>query len=261
MAVQGGYRYYYMVHPRVLYPFLYQDAVQSVFQTDIYARLANLWPSYSPSHANTQRPDLETYAWDLLDSDMFQRLSIRKYVSMSRERRFNLPAASNVSMSNQALIDEIAEKFKLDPESSNSLAEYLKSPVLSGSATEPEVTFESVFEACTPGVLTLEQVRQEVNLDQWKMKYGNTICKLEVSALPNQECSGPAIFIETFRVTGFDDSARHDSSMLTEYNWTQNLATWEESEMSDTSTIKGIVAELAASIGPDLVPHTMLEFR
>lgn len=49
--------------------------------------------------------------------------------------------------------------------------------------------------------------------------------------------------------------------MLTEYNRKQNLATWEESEIFDTSTIKGIVAELAASIGADLVPHTMLEFR
>lgn len=43
--------------------------------------------------------------------------------------------------------------------------------------------------------------------------------------------------------------------------WKQDLATWEESEISDISTIKGIVAELAASIGPDLVQQTMLEFQ
>lgn len=199
------------MQPRVLYPFLYQDAVQSVFQTYIHAGLANLWPVFSPRHANLTRPDLETYTWDLLDPDMFQRMSVRKYVSMSRERRFNLPAASNVFISNEALVDEIVEKFNLDPESSNSLFEYLKSPVQSGSATEPEVTFESVFKAGTPGVMTLEEVRQEVNLDQWKMKYGRTVCKLEVGVLSIHESLGPAIFIETFRVAGFDDGARHDS--------------------------------------------------
>lgn len=48
------------------------------------------------------------------------------------------------------------------------------------------------------------------------------------------------------------------TKMLTE--WKQDLATWEESEISDISTIKGIVAELAASIGPDLVQQTLLEF-
>ncbi|MCJ1426608.1 Arginyl-tRNA--protein transferase 1 [Sticta canariensis] len=163
--------------------------------------------------------DPETYTWDVLDSEILQRMSVRKYVAMSRERLFNLPATSNVSISNQASIGELAQRFNLDLESSNSLSEYLKSPVQSSTTVEPEISFESVFEAGMPGVMTLDQVRQEVDLGQWKMKYGNIHCKLE------------------------------------------DLVAWEEGEISDTSTIKGIVAELAASIGPDLVQQTMLEFQ
>lgn len=102
---------------------------------------------------------------------------------MSRERLFNIPATFNVSISNEATMGEFADKFNLDPESSNSLSAYLESPVQSGSTTEPERCFESVFEAGTPGVMTLEQVRQEVDLDLWKMKYGKIICKLEVGVI------------------------------------------------------------------------------
>lgn len=47
--------------------------------------------------------------------------------------------------------------------------------------------------------------------------------------------------------------------MLTE--WEKALEGWEESEISDTSTIKGIAAEFAASVGPDLVSQSMLEFQ
>lgn len=99
---------------------------------------------------------------------------------MSRERLFNLPATSDVSISNQANIGEFVQRFNLDLESSNSLSEYLKSPVQSDTTTEPEISFESVFEAGMPGVMSLDQVQQEVDLGQWKMKYGKIICKLEV---------------------------------------------------------------------------------
>lgn len=196
MALQGGYQYYYM-------GFYIHSCIKMRYKA-----------SFKPTYVL----DPETYAWDLLDSDMLQRMSVRKYVSMSRERLLNLSVTSNVSISNQQTVDVFAEKLNLDPESSKSLSKYLESPAQNGSTTELDTSFESVFEAGTPGVMTLDQVRQDVDLDQWKMKYGEIICKLE------------------------------------------DLATWEESEISDISTIKGIVAELAASIGPDLVQQTLLEF-
>lgn len=99
---------------------------------------------------------------------------------MSRERLLNLSVTSNVSISNQQTVDGFAGKFNLDPESSKSLSEYLESPAQNGSTTELDTSFKSVFEAGTPGVVTLDQVRQDVDLDQWKMKYGEIICKLEV---------------------------------------------------------------------------------
>lgn len=104
---------------------------------------------------------------------------------MSRERLFNLPATFDVSMSNQVNIGEFVQRFNLDLESSNTLSEYLKSPVQSGTTAEPEMSFESVFEAGMPGVMTLDQVRQEVDLGQWKMSFGNIRCKLEVRVNPS----------------------------------------------------------------------------
>ena len=41
----------------------------------------------------------------------------------------------------------------------------------------------------------------------------------------------------------------------------QDLVSWDESNMSDSDTIKGIAAELAACIGPDLVSKTLLAFK
>lgn len=136
--------------------------------------------TFSCVHANPLPPDPEKYTWDLLDSDMLQRMSFRQYVSMSRERLLNLSATSNDSVSNQAAVREFAEKVNLDLEGFKSLSEYLKSPAQNRYMAKLE-TLKSVFEAGMPGVMTLEQVQQEVNLDQWNMKYGKTICKLEVS--------------------------------------------------------------------------------
>jgi DhnA family fructose-bisphosphate aldolase class Ia len=41
----------------------------------------------------------------------------------------------------------------------------------------------------------------------------------------------------------------------------QDLVSWDGSDVADSQTIKGLAAELAACIGPDLVKQTMLEFR
>ena len=41
----------------------------------------------------------------------------------------------------------------------------------------------------------------------------------------------------------------------------QDLISWDKSDVADPCSIKGLAAELAACIGPDLVRRTMLELR
>lgn len=41
----------------------------------------------------------------------------------------------------------------------------------------------------------------------------------------------------------------------------QDLVGWDRSNISDPHSIKGAIAELAASIGPDLVEQTMIDLH
>ena len=77
----------------------------------------------------------------------------------------------------------------------------------------------NVFDAGTPGALSLEELEEQIDLGRWRLKLRQRLVKLE------------------------------------------DLAGWEESEMSDSWSIKGIAAELAACIGPKLIPKTALNFQ
>ena len=76
----------------------------------------------------------------------------------------------------------------------------------------------NVFDAGTPGALSLEELEDQIDLGRWKVKLKQHLVKLE------------------------------------------DLASWGESELSDSWSIKGIAAELAACIGPELIPKTALHF-
>ncbi len=56
------------------------------------------------------------------------------------------------------------------------------------------------------------------------------------------------------------DSNSARASWLNDVSMIQDLVSWDGSDMADSRTIKGLAAELAACIGPDLVERTMLEF-
>lgn len=125
--------------------------------------------------------DPETYAWDLLDSDMFQRMSARRYVSMANERQFNLPVVSNTFLqSDRVTSSDFSQELELGFDTFEWLFEYVQ--VSTPETTESGQTFSSVFEAGTPGVMTLEDVEEDIDLGSWRLKLGDTIVALEVSS-------------------------------------------------------------------------------
>lgn len=101
---------------------------------------------------------------------MLQRISIRKFVSMSREREFNLSATTpGVFLQSENVIcfnftgelDFGLEKFK-------SLAEYVQTPPLA----EPERTdYSSVFESRMPGIMPMAEVAAKIDLGAWRLKF------------------------------------------------------------------------------------------
>jgi len=158
---------------RVLHTFLPQDALQRPIQT--YIRPGSLQPTPPIHHQSANiRPDPETYTWDPLDSDLLTRLSLRPYVSMSRERRLNIQPTALPMITDPELSD--IEQFDLyerlsdldpdhDPESSLSLPDYI-------SAQDPNTHSyaSSIFEGKTPGAMTLQEVASEIELGKWRLQ-------------------------------------------------------------------------------------------
>ncbi|KAL8630826.1 hypothetical protein Q9189_003495 [Teloschistes chrysophthalmus] len=141
---------------------------------------------YKNQYKPTYLLDLETYSWNPLDADHLARLSARKYVSMSLERQLRLPPRSLTP----------ADNLGLDDEELTQLRKYLQSGEIVGA-----------FGSLMPGLMTLDEVQNEVNLDGWK-----------------------------------------------------GLRQWYTWNIMDPSSPKGVIAELAAALGPALVRQFVLDF-
>ncbi|KAL9127097.1 MAG: hypothetical protein Q9217_003972, partial [Psora testacea] len=174
---------------------------------------------YKGAYRPTYVLDSITYSWDLLDTDMVQRLSARRFVSMALERSLALPAKpedlEKLLRSSSPTASRLDEKLEMGNVKYDTAMEYVN-----GVASDPEPSIlpgsTNVFEAGTPGAMSLGEVMRNIDLGQWGLVIGNKVVRLE------------------------------------------DLTGWEESSMSDSDTIKGIAAELAACIGPDLVAKTLL---
>ena len=117
----------------------------------------SLVSSLPPSRLTTigqPSPDPETYDWDLLDADLIRRLDLRKYVSLSRERRLHIPI----------------EPLAVEP-------------------PKPHRGHTSIFHAGTPGALTLEEVEHEIALGEWKLQIRGANVQLQVHVLSILYCN------------------------------------------------------------------------
>ncbi|KAL9640229.1 MAG: hypothetical protein Q9164_000416 [Protoblastenia rupestris] len=166
--------------------------------------------------------DSITHEWDLLDSDMLQRLSARRFVSMALERRLALPANREdmyrILQSSSPAATRLNEKLEIGNVKYERALDYVN-----GAGLDPEPSIlpnsTNVFEAGTPGAMSLVEVESNIDLGRWGLVIGDEVVSLE------------------------------------------DLVSWDKDSMSDSDTIKGIAAELAACIGPDLVAKTFLKFN
>lgn len=196
LALEGDYQYYYMGY---------------YIHSCIKMR-------YKASFRPTYILDPQSNVWDTLDSDMMQRLSARKWVSMAIERALEVSSNSLTVFlqSDRATTSSFRKELNMGPNEFKLAFSYINGQDQEQDSEGKEAS--NVFHAGTPGALSLEELGAKVELGQWKIKLGQRLVKLE------------------------------------------NLAGWDESEMTDSSSIKGIAAELAACIGPELVQKTALHF-
>ena len=149
---------------------------------------------------------------------MMQRLSARQWVSMAVERALEVPSNSLTTFlqSDRAIASSFLEELTMGPKKFRFALGYIHGQDQEQKSEGKEAS--NVFEAGTPGALSLEELEEQIDLGSWRLELRQRLVKLE------------------------------------------DLAGWEESEMSDSWSIKGIAAELAACIGPELIPKTALHF-
>jgi arginyl-tRNA---protein transferase len=137
LAKEGGYRWWYA-------GFYIHNCVKMKYKGD-----------YSPQYLL----DPESYSWDLLDSEVKQKLDAQKYLSLSRAKEeltgAPQPPSADVSMDTMSLDDwesEGAEEVNLDDEP----------PV-----PNPDLP---LFARSVPGILTKAQLLNDVNLDRIRLR-------------------------------------------------------------------------------------------
>lgn len=192
MALEEGYGYYYMGY--------YIHSCQKMrYKGD-----------YQPQYFL----DLDTLGWERLDDQATKLMEGGKYVSMSRVRVLNGiqhdagPTAStnDVGGMDTPMTDLAEENGDVETDSSSQLPQ---------SAIEVEASGRSILECGMPGVLTPDEVEQQVDLDDVNIK------------IP--------------------------SGASTTITKTWNLVSWDDGSTTDSSTLKGIIAELAGCVGPEVM--------
>ncbi|KAI4290493.1 MAG: hypothetical protein L6R35_000247 [Caloplaca aegaea] len=153
---------------------------------------------YKSQYQPSEILDLETHTWNLLDADHLARLSARNYVSMFRERQLRLPPHK------MTRLDEI----DLDESSLSYLREYQR---------EWDPSRNSALDAGMPGLMSLDEIGQKLELGKWLFKCGDMLAHLE------------------------------------------DLKTWTSWDIRDPASIKRIIAELAAALGPELVHQLIID--
>lgn len=188
LAIEGGYKYYYMGEPqsalslsdlrltdRLLHSFVYQDALQESISTVLYLRLVDRLQVLSiVGLSPTNQTDPETYAWDRLDADILNRLSARKYVSMSVERQLRLPPTKVTSIEELGLNNDELTRYHRYQQQQNPFG------------TRHRGEHISAFTVGMPGIMSLAQVQSEIPLGRWMVKIRNNMfVHLDVSEAPS----------------------------------------------------------------------------
>lgn len=143
--------------------------------------------------------DLENHQWDPLDEDMRSLLDRQRYASRSKHLA---PTAGGVEDDDEQSEAAEANTYRTTVEA----AEYYENG-------------GSVFDLNVPGVMTVDQVRQHVKIDDMRIKI------------------------------------RPDITVPAKY-----LRGWEESDLAEGGSLKGIIAEYAACVGAEVANEAVVQF-
>ena len=122
-----------------------------------------------------------SHNWDPLDEDMRQRLSARRFMSMTLERSLKLPATSEETemlLHSSEPPTVLNDKLEIGNLRYSKAIDYAQGR---DSKSPAHSDVSNVFKAGTPGVMSRAEVEDRVNLGQWRFSVGNQIVRLEVN--------------------------------------------------------------------------------
>ena len=162
---------------------------------------------------------------------MLARLSTRDYVSLSREHRLGISTSSNGTD---------------DQDTANN----------SNPATVTTPNSLSVFHIGMPGVLSIEEVKENISLEDIDIRLKDRIVNLAV-CVPSR--SDMLLTILSF-VYWFLSGRTKCAVRLTRLSH-QSLGEWDDKEMMDPTSLQCIAAEFVACIGLVLATDIMIDLR
>lgn len=148
--------------------------------------------------------DPESFTWDLLDANVKKKLDETKYLSLSSEKALGTndteQATALADSGNAVIIDPVAHDDDSDD--------------------DPEVQNPDLplFSRGVPGIMTKEQILEQVDLDH---------IKLRVRGREAETCQ---------------------------------LVGWDDGDVDSAHSIKGIIAELVAAVGPECARQMVVSF-
>jgi arginine-tRNA-protein transferase len=193
LALEGGYEYYYMGY---------------YIHSCLKMRYKG---TYKPQHVL----DFESFEWSPLDDKMCRLMDERKWVSMSRERS----AASSqdaAAVTNETTTDAETSDPTTKPKPAETSPYPTPSHPIPVDAANSSL---SLLELGMPGVLSLAQLDQQIDLDDVKISLGR--------------------------------GGIHR---------TPDIVSWHDGSETDAASIKGVIAEFAACLGPELVEGVVVDF-
>lgn len=102
---------------------------------------------------------------------------------MSLERAWANSPTNPMSFlqSDSAVGADFQKELTMSPENFKSALEYFYGP--EEDIEEQSMRYATVFQAKTPGAMSLEDVENQIDLGQWKLKLGDRFVVLEVKAI------------------------------------------------------------------------------
>ena len=122
-----------------------------------------------------------SYDWHLLDKDIQQRLTGRKFVSMKIERLLEIPS-SKEELENYLRDSTKQGLMKQEIAIGNVHYEKALTYITGSSHDVNSVTqAQNGFAAGMPGILSLKEVEESIDLDKWRLRLYDMIVRLQVS--------------------------------------------------------------------------------